>query len=224
MLGIPAYWLRPPERLSAAAGFHRFVWDMHYPPVPGIKPEYPISAVYKNTAPQPTSPWIIPGPYKVVLTVEGQHYEQPLTVAMDPRVKTPQADLQRQFELSLQVYQELLNLQPVILQAESAQEKLKSMRAGVSQAQAQKIDEVIGQLKALLGGGTGRRRRGQQAENLTGLRSSLLQLLTMLQEADVAPTTQAAEQVPAMHTKAATAMQRWNEFASAQLKPLNVAP
>ncbi len=41
-LSIPAYWLRPPETLSSAAGFHRLVWDMHYPPVAGMKPEYPI--------------------------------------------------------------------------------------------------------------------------------------------------------------------------------------
>ena len=27
---IPAYWNRPPETLSAAAGMHRWVWDIHY--------------------------------------------------------------------------------------------------------------------------------------------------------------------------------------------------
>ena len=79
-LAIPAYWVRPPQSLSSAAGFHRFVWDMHYTPVPGIKPEYAISAVYKNTAPNPTSPWVMPGKYTVVLTVNGQKYSQPLVV------------------------------------------------------------------------------------------------------------------------------------------------
>ena len=50
-LAIPAYWVRPPQRLSNQAGFHRFLWDMHLPPVPGIQPEYPIAAIYHNTAP-----------------------------------------------------------------------------------------------------------------------------------------------------------------------------
>ncbi len=63
-LAIPTYWLRPPQKLSQPAGFHRFVWDLHYPPVPGIKPEYPIAAVYKNTAPASTSPWAMPGKYR----------------------------------------------------------------------------------------------------------------------------------------------------------------
>ena len=31
----PVYWYRPPQRLSTAAGMHRFVWDVHYQPLPG---------------------------------------------------------------------------------------------------------------------------------------------------------------------------------------------
>ena len=223
LLEIPTYWLRPPEHVSAAAGFHRFVWDMHYAPVPGIKPEYPISAVYMNTAPQPTSPWVMPGQYKVVLTVDGQRYEQPLTATMDPRVTTPTAELQKQFELSNEVYEDLLKLQPVIESAERAQEKLKSARAAAGETQTEKLDSAGKQLKALLGGG-GRRRHRQQAENLTGVRSSLLQVLNILQEADRTPTTQVAEQVPSMHTKTQTVIQQWNDFVRAQLRPLNLEP
>src|SRR5208283_4591291 len=79
-LAIPAYWLRPPHPLASITGFHRFVCDMHYAPVPGIKPEYPIAAVPWNTAPAPTSPWVMPGNYTLVLTVDGQKYSQPMTV------------------------------------------------------------------------------------------------------------------------------------------------
>ena len=28
---VPTLWARPPRVLSAAAGHHRFLWDMHYP-------------------------------------------------------------------------------------------------------------------------------------------------------------------------------------------------
>ena len=31
---IPDYWIRPPQRLSAAPGLHRFVWDLRYAPPP----------------------------------------------------------------------------------------------------------------------------------------------------------------------------------------------
>ena len=47
---VPAYWIRPPQRLSPEAGLHRFLWDLHYPQVPNVEPDYPIAAVYRNTA------------------------------------------------------------------------------------------------------------------------------------------------------------------------------
>ena len=222
-LEIPSYWLRPPHPLASNAGFHRFVWDMHYARVPGIKPEYPIAAVPWNTVPSPTSPWIMPGKYTVVLTVDGQQYKQPLTVEMDPRVKTPVADLLKQFDLSQQVYQDLLALQPVIDKATAARAQLKAMREKASGADASRIDEASKELESLEGG-EGRRRRGPQPENLTGVRTSLLTMLTMLQEVDAAPTTQAAAAVPKLHASAVALIEQWHEVETKQLAPLNVRP
>ena len=68
-------------------GAHRFVWDLHYTPL-DIPPSYPIAAVYQNTIPNPTSPWVLPGTYTVKLTVDGKVYMQKMTVKMDPNVKT----------------------------------------------------------------------------------------------------------------------------------------
>ena len=218
-LNIPKYWLRPPQRLSNAAGFHRFLWDMHYAPVPGIKPEYPIAAVPENTAPQPTSPWIMPGKYTVVLTANGQKYTQPLTVEMDPRVRTPLAGLQEQFDLSNEVYADLLTLQPIVGKADAAREHLKSLREKASGEQAAKLDEVSKQLDELAGGER-RRWRGQHAQTLGGTRDSLLQMLNMLQEVDAAPTTQAAQDVPKLHQTTASLIERWKQFESKELAPL----
>src|SRR5271166_6235520 len=169
-LDIPAYWLRPPHPLASDAGFHRFVWDMHYAPAPGIKPEYPIAAVPWNTAPTPTSPWVMPGRYTVVLTVIGQTWKKPLEERMDPRVTASTADLQKQFDLSQRVYQDLLALQAVIEKVTAARSQLKSMREKASGADAARIDEAGKELEALEGG-SGRRRRGPQPENLTGVRT-----------------------------------------------------
>jgi len=222
-LDIPAYWLRPPHPLASVPGFHRFVWDLHFAPVPGIKPEYPIAAVPWNTAPAPTSPWVMPGNYTLVLTVDGQKYSQPMTVQMDPRVKTPVADLQKQFDLSQQVYQDLLALQAVIDKATAARAQLKTMREKASSADSAKIDEASKSLESLEGGG-GRRRRGPQPENLTGVRTSLLELLDVFQSADVAPTAQAAAAVPKLHQSVASVTGQWHEVETRQLGPLKVQP
>src|SRR5207249_10090208 len=64
-LKIPSYWIRPPQSVSTRPGMHRFLWDMHYTPVPDVEPEFPISATYRNTAPAATSPWAAPGDYTV---------------------------------------------------------------------------------------------------------------------------------------------------------------
>jgi hypothetical protein len=111
---VPWYWIRPAAIPSAGAGLHRFVWDLHYPPVPGAELQYPISATPGNTAPEPKGPWVVPGTYRVKLTVNGQSYAQSLTVRMDPRVKTTPADLQRQFTLAKRVYDALADLQKKI--------------------------------------------------------------------------------------------------------------
>src|SRR5205807_6646673 len=112
-LNIPTYWVRPPQHLSTKAGLHRFLWDLHYTPVPAIDPSYPMSAVFQNTAPQPTSPWCMPGDYSVVLSVGGKSLTQPLTVKMDPRVKASAADLAAQFELATKLYRLRPTLIPI---------------------------------------------------------------------------------------------------------------
>ncbi len=102
-VNIPLYWIRPQHILSADAGAHRFLWDMHYAPL-NVPPSYPIGAIIANTAPAPTAPWVMPGNYVVKLTVNGKLFSQPLKVIMDPRVKTSLHDLQRQHDLSYQCY------------------------------------------------------------------------------------------------------------------------
>ena len=95
---IPLYWIKPQQILSAETGSHRFIWDLHYTPL-NLPPSYPIAAIYKNTAPAPTSPWVMPGNYTIKLKVNGETYSQPLVIKMDPRVTTSMADLQKQHDL-----------------------------------------------------------------------------------------------------------------------------
>jgi hypothetical protein len=65
------------------AGMHRWVWDLRYPSPPAILHNYGMA------------------------TVAGRTYRQPLTVKMDPRVKTPMADLAKQHDLGLKIWQAL---------------------------------------------------------------------------------------------------------------------
>src|SRR5262249_50462735 len=83
---IATYWIRPTRILSAQAGMHRFVWDLHYPPPEGGRRSYPLAAIYQDTPSLPRGPAVLPGDYTVKLAVNGRSYVQPLRVTMDPRV------------------------------------------------------------------------------------------------------------------------------------------
>ncbi|MEA2490360.1 MAG: hypothetical protein QOH21_2152, partial [Acidobacteriota bacterium] len=125
---VPWYWIRPARVPSAAAGMHRFVWDLHYTPL-AQPPTYPIAAVPFNTPPDATSPWVLPGTYTVRLTAGGKTSTQPLVVQMDPRVKTPAAGLAQQFALSMEMYDALRKLDAVKEPAEPVASAKQSLRA-----------------------------------------------------------------------------------------------
>jgi photosystem II stability/assembly factor-like uncharacterized protein len=95
---IPLYWVRPPHQLSTQPGMHRWVWDLHYTAPDSMRHDYPISAVPHDTPRYPLGPNALPGTYTVRLIVDGKTSTAPLTVKMDPRVKTPAAGLQKKFE------------------------------------------------------------------------------------------------------------------------------
>ena len=97
---VQTQWVRPTAIPSGDAGLNRFVWDLHYPPPDSVEHEYPISAVWHNTPRYPQGPVVLPAQYTITLTVNGKSYSQPLTVKMDPRVKTPLTGLQEQFRLA----------------------------------------------------------------------------------------------------------------------------
>ncbi len=222
MLAIPTYWVRPPQVLSAAAGAYRFLWDMHYPSVPGIKPEYPIAAIPHNTAPQPTSPWVMPGVYTVVLSVNGKTYSQPLTIKMDPRVKTPNAGLAQQFKLSQQMYNDLLIVVPASDQVDAVRQQLAELRKQVDQGELiAPVNDLDQKLQALAGGITRRPGPGTEPPNLGNTRTRLLAILGFLQEADDTPTSQMTSAVSELEPSVQPLIKRWQELKQKEIADLN---
>jgi photosystem II stability/assembly factor-like uncharacterized protein len=81
-LNIPAYWVRPFEPLSTAAGMHRWIWDLR--PAP---PPRPAGGGGGGFGGRGAVPMVLPGIYTLKLSVGGKSYTQPLVVKMDPRTK-----------------------------------------------------------------------------------------------------------------------------------------
>jgi hypothetical protein len=217
-LRIPSYWIRPPQRLSAKVGMHRFLWDLHYTPVPNVEPQFPIAATSRNTAPSPTSPWIMPGNYTVVLTAGGQSFSQQLTVQMDPRVKASPADLQQQFDLSWQLYQLRLKLAPIGNKFDSIAEQLTNLKARAAERpDATEKLEAFGQTLAKFGPPHPR----PGAPPSLFVLESATRLFDEMQAADVAPTAAVKTAVAALQTKVGPMMELWRKLADVDLPALN---
>jgi hypothetical protein len=223
MLEIPRYWVRPPQVLSAAAGMHRFIWDMHLTPLPGIRATYPIAAIAHDTPPDATSPWAMPGNYTVTLTANGKSYSQPLKITMDPRVKTPLADLQQQYQLSRRVYDDAFKLSLALNKATELRAQLKDRKQHAGQGpSASAIDEFSKKLDTVAGEGGGRRGRGgPQTDSLASVRGSLLTLMGILQDADVAPTTQTVTSINEVEKKVPVVLQNWENFQNQEITAFN---
>ncbi|HSZ55561.1 MAG TPA: hypothetical protein VK797_07880 [Tepidisphaeraceae bacterium] len=128
----PSYWFRPPRTLAAGAGMQRWVWDLHYPPLPGPR-TFEIAAIYHDTPTSPLGPSALPGEYTVKLTVNGTRFTQPLTLRMDPRVVTPADGIAKMFEISHGSYE-------IVNKARAAQANIRDLRT-----QLQAIRQRAGQ-------------------------------------------------------------------------------
>ncbi|HKR62650.1 MAG TPA: glycoside hydrolase [Thermoanaerobaculia bacterium] len=128
---VPWYWIRPQRPLPSTPGMHRVTWDVRYPALPEEKLSYPIAATPADTMPDAAAPWAMPGTYTVRLTANGRTLTQPLVVQMDPRVKTPRADLAQQFALSMRLYE--------ALKTEKDEKRIATLRSLLDQLQSADI-------------------------------------------------------------------------------------
>jgi len=219
---VPWYWIRPRQELATTPGGHRFLWDLHYAPLPQAQVVYPIAAIAFNTAPIPTSPWVMPGEYSVKLTVDGKSSAQPLRVVMDPRVKTPHEGLAEQFRLSKEMYDGTVRAYAALDRLRGVREQVKAIQnppAAVAAALAD-FDKTAAALEGE-GGGGGFGAPAPATESLNSVAFSLRAVMSLLQGADVAPTTQGVAAAADRSKALAEVLKRWDALRGETLTALN---
>jgi photosystem II stability/assembly factor-like uncharacterized protein len=197
---FPSYWLRPPGRLSAAEGMHRFLWDGRYAPPPTRNPGYSMSTVFGRSVPlEPEGAQALPGRYQVRLSVDGKVVStQPFELVMDPRVKATAEDLSRQFELEDRLSQALET-------AEKAIDEIHAARAAARISEEQE-SRIVGRRNP---GGLEEEQAGSTLTSITG---SLRQLMTDVDSADAAPTIQEARAAEATLAELKTVLAMWEKM------------
>ncbi len=214
---LPLFWIRPQQLLSAGAGSHRFLWDMHYTPL-DLPPSYPIAAIYKNTAPRATSPWVMPGNYTAKLSVNGKTFSQPLVIKMDPRVKTSLRDLQKQHDLALLCYEGRKKISSISVVATNLHSQVKEFSEKANrklQASLSDLDEKISGIEKVL--------PGSKSKSLAQVYSSFATLFNSLEESDMPVTSQLTNAVKETLAQLEQLEETWTQIKTIELSKINEA-
>jgi photosystem II stability/assembly factor-like uncharacterized protein len=224
---IPMYWVRPVQILSAEAGMHRFVWDLHYAPPDALEQEFPISAILHNTPLVPLGAWPLPGSYTAKLTVDGQSYTQPLTLKMDPRIQTPLDDLRKQYEMESGAVEGMNDAFESLEQVNSVREQIKELQKipGAKEKLAKNLAALDDHCAELAGAKQhsfyGIPSAGKPAENFSTLNQHFAAILAVATSADAAPTTQATAAYKDLEESETSLRRTWSAIRERDIPSVN---
>jgi len=213
---IPLYWLRPERRLAIEPGMHRWIWHLHYAPPLATHHDYPIAAIPHDTPRYPLGPTVMPGKYTVRLTVDGRTQSAPLTVKMDPRVKTSTAGLERKVNTEKRLASLVSESSRAIFEGESLREQLETMHPQPEEQQA--IESFEKKLDTLLDA------RGTDlgvSITLSAVNAGASTLYQEIWGPDAEPTTAQMDALAAIERDQSSILKQWATFKDSELPALN---
>jgi hypothetical protein len=208
----PLYWPAPQMVLSTRKGMHRFSWDLRYDPM-GDEPRAASGqgAVPGHTYPSVNAPWAPPGAYTVRLTVGGKSYTQPLTLKLDPRVKTAPSELAQLASLTREMYDGAVAANAAYQEARAMVAKLDANR------DADRIKAIEALAPAPRPGGGGRGGFGgffrggpSGPPTLETVSQTMMRAAMSMQEAEVAPTARQIQACADARDQYNDIMAKWN--------------
>jgi photosystem II stability/assembly factor-like uncharacterized protein len=218
---IPIYWVRPFRSLSAAAGMHRWVWDLRYAAPVATSHDYPISAVPGDTPRAPFGPLAAPGQYTVRLTADGASFTVPLTVKMDPRVKMPEAGLAQMFQMQARLADVFSRSSIALMQARSAREQIEKLDGKASDGLNDAIEELGKRIAILVDGPkTPEAGKGPQP-TLSRINGNVSALYAEVDRADAAPTTAQLKARTDIERDFSGVAKLWEEIRTKSVPALN---
>ncbi|HEY3287411.1 MAG TPA: hypothetical protein VGJ96_09885 [Gemmatimonadaceae bacterium] len=229
--GLPLYWPGEPEIFGASAGMHRVTWDMRLqpPPVEDVNAAGDVDATgaVPGRAMLPeNSPWAPPGAYNVRLTVDGAAgaaYTQPITVKLDPRVKTPAAALAPLHALSRQMWDGANSARAAFAEARALAARLANESGAEVDALKAALDSIAPAPARGRGGRGFGGRFGAPAgpPTLSSVSGTLMGAAMAMQGAEVAPTTRQVAACTAAGKQLDEVMKRWTALKTTRLAALN---
>ena len=204
---------------------HRFVWDLHYPDPDVLDRDFPISAIFHDTPLHPQGATVLPGKYTIKFRAEGKTYTQALDIGMDPRVKTSPEDLRRQFDLDRKIAGDLHRDYQAIQQARNLRAQLKSITAAKPNSEiaraASDLETKGEKLEGTAGGYGTLYLSTPEGRSLSRLNAGFNAVVSALDTADAAPTTQETAVVADLEKALDEQLSAWDAIKTKDVTELN---
>ncbi len=203
-------WVATSGPPPAAAGMHRFVWDLHE--------TFPKELATPGSMRGASGPWAPPGRYTVRLTASGRTVTRPLVVVKDPRLpaSTTDADLVLQNELAREIQAERVRVAAAQRQATDLRAQIAARRKD-SPAAASALDAFSKAVDAAAGPPV-RTPVGEFYETeevsptaLRRLATSLAGLQSAVESADAAPSPDARTGLAERRKMVEEGLARWRD-------------
>ncbi len=227
--GLPLYWPGAPMVFGTGAGMHRVAWDMRLQPAPTADVNAAgdvdaTGAVAGRATLGESSPWAPPVNYTVRLTVDGKSMTQPITVRLDPRVKTPAPALAQLATLSREMWDGATASRAAFVEARALAAKLASESGADVDAFKAKLDSLApapARGRGGRGGFGGRFGAPAGPATLASINGTLMGAAMAMQGADVAPTANQVAACDRARKQSAEVMKQWTALKTTGLAELN---
>jgi photosystem II stability/assembly factor-like uncharacterized protein len=216
---IPPYWVRHTKKPETIVGMHRVIWDLRYASPTSSTHEYPITAVPQATPRYPLGPVAVPGKYTVRLTASGKSYTSPLTVKLDPRVKTTQPALDQQLQVQQRLANAVSRSSEAVLQIKSVQEQIKKLQPTGATADA--LKRFSAKVDAALDGPENPPANAQKPVALGDANGNAYSLYGMIGQVDAAPTAVQVKEANVVDHQLLQALAAWEQVVKTDLPAIN---
>ncbi|HET9742356.1 MAG TPA: hypothetical protein VFQ00_06390 [Terriglobales bacterium] len=212
---------RAPENPTGHAGLNRFVWNLRYEDSTKV----PGAILWGGGNAGPVA---VPGQYQVRVTAHGQSTTEPLEIKEDPRLAVTQADLQKQFDLLMQIHDQVNKVDQAINQMMSVKKQVDALdklmpkdehgntvrdAAKKLEQKMQPIEDALIQTKA---------KSGQDVLNFPiELNNELVALAGSIEGADAAPTPQSYDVFNMLKAQSDEQVGLWDNMLNSDVPQFN---
>jgi hypothetical protein len=220
--------LPAPRRPSVRPGLNRFVWDLKYPgPEPldkSLAP--PRNKPLAQPADPAAGPTVVPGQYRVEMSLGSETMGAEFSVEKDPRLSTTPEGYRQQFELVRELTASLGKVNATVNRIRRLKYRLSALAGGSGgdgrdfAAEVQAVAEKLTAVEAVLVD-VHRESDRDVLRNPAGLNDTVLDLINTVSLSDTAPTKSAAAVAREIMARVDAEIGKLERLAAAEVAAVN---